>query len=96
VNVHKLDEVLGVLARAAQQHGIRMASHDEPDVATRNTFHAQGCTVTEFPLTEEVARAARAHGGHIVFGAPHVVRGGSHNGAPNAAAMVAAGLGTVL
>ncbi|KMW46580.1 alpha-D-ribose 1-methylphosphonate 5-triphosphate diphosphatase [Ralstonia insidiosa] len=96
VNVHKLDEVLGVLARAAQQHGIRMASHDEPDVATRNTFHAQGCTVTEFPLTEEVARAARAHGGHIVFGAPNVVRGGSHNGAPNAAAMVAAGLGTVL
>ena len=96
VNVHKLDEVLGVLARAAQQRGIRMASHDEPDVATRNTFHAHGCTVTEFPLTEEVARAARAHGGHIVFGAPNVVRGGSHNGAPNAAAMVAAGLGTVL
>ncbi|CAJ0740487.1 Alpha-D-ribose 1-methylphosphonate 5-triphosphate diphosphatase [Ralstonia edaphis] len=96
VNATRLGEVTGTLARAAQQRGIRMASHDEPDIATRNTFHAHGCTVTEFPLTEDVARAARAHGGHIVFGAPNVVRGGSHNGAPNAAAMVAAGLGTVL
>ena len=96
VNATRLAEVTGTLARAAQQRGICMASHDEPDIATRNTFHAHGCTVTEFPLTEEVAQAARAHGGHIVFGAPNVVRGGSHNGAPNAAAMVAAGLGTVL
>lgn len=31
-----------------------------------------------------------------MFGAPNVVRGGSHNGAPDATAMVAAGLGTVL
>ncbi|CAJ0776739.1 hypothetical protein LMG19083_00198 [Ralstonia psammae] len=96
VNTARLDEVTGMLARAAQQRGICMASHDEPDIATRNTFHAHGCTVTEFPLTEDVAQAARAHGGHIVFGAPNVVRGGSHNGAPDAAAMVAAGLGTVL
>lgn len=95
-NVGKLDEVTGTLARAAQQRGICMASHDEPDIATRNTFHAHGCTVTEFPLNADVAKAARAHGGHIVFGAPNVVRGGSHNGAPDAAAMVAAGLGTVL
>jgi len=96
VNVGKLDAVTGTLARAAQQRGICMASHDEPDVATRNAFHAHGCTVTEFPLTEAVAHAARAHGGHIVFGAPNVVRGGSHNGAPDATAMVAAGVGTVL
>lgn len=92
----QLHEVTRVLAEAARQHGIRMASHDEPDIATRNAYHAHGCTVTEFPLTEAVARAAHAHGGHIVFGAPNVVRGGSHNGAPDAAAMVAAGLGTVL
>ncbi|OCS46961.1 alpha-D-ribose 1-methylphosphonate 5-triphosphate diphosphatase [Ralstonia pickettii] len=95
-NATRLNEVTGTLARAAQQRGICMASHDEPDIATRNTFHAHGCTVTEFPLTEDVARAARAHGGHTVFGAPNVVRGGSHHGAPNASAMVAAGLGTVL
>ncbi|CAJ0688419.1 Alpha-D-ribose 1-methylphosphonate 5-triphosphate diphosphatase [Ralstonia holmesii] len=96
VNATRLAEVTGTLARAAQQRGICMASHDEPDIATRNTFHAHGCTVTEFPLTEDVAQAARAHGGHIVFGAPNIVRGGSHNGAPDATAMVAAGLGTVL
>ncbi|WP_438502927.1 hypothetical protein, partial [Acinetobacter baumannii] len=63
-NATRLNEVTGTLARAAQQRGICMASHDEPDIATRNTFHAHGCTVTEFPLTEDVARAARAHGGH--------------------------------
>jgi alpha-D-ribose 1-methylphosphonate 5-triphosphate diphosphatase len=95
-NAGKVDTVTATLARAARERGIRMASHDEPDVATRDAFHAHGCTVTEFPLTEAVARAARAHGGHIVFGAPNVVRGGSHNGAPDATAMVAAGLGTVL
>lgn len=96
VNAGKVDEVTGMLARAALQRGICMASHDEPDVATRNAFHAHGCTVTEFPLTEAVAHAARAHGGHIVFGAPNVLRGGSHNGAPDATAMVAEGIGTVL
>ncbi|WP_426397172.1 alpha-D-ribose 1-methylphosphonate 5-triphosphate diphosphatase [Ralstonia sp. R-29] len=96
VHTDKLDAVTSTLAQAARQRGIRMASHDEPDVATRSAFHAHGCTVTEFPLTEAVARAARAHGAHTVFGAPNVVRGGSHNGAPDAAAMVASGLGTVL
>ncbi|MDB0565389.1 alpha-D-ribose 1-methylphosphonate 5-triphosphate diphosphatase [Ralstonia solanacearum] len=95
-NAQAVETIVGQLSRAARRHGIRMASHDDPDVATRTAFHAHGCDVAEFPLTEAVARAARAQGGYVVFGAPNVLRGGSHVGAPDAAAMVAAGLGTVL
>ncbi|MFP3890417.1 alpha-D-ribose 1-methylphosphonate 5-triphosphate diphosphatase [uncultured Ralstonia sp.] len=95
-NAAVLDTVVTRLAQAARRYGIRMASHDDPDIATRDAFHAHGCTVAEFPLTEAVAQAARAQGGDIVFGAPNVLRGRSHHGAPDATAMVAAGLGTVL
>ncbi|AXV77867.1 MULTISPECIES: alpha-D-ribose 1-methylphosphonate 5-triphosphate diphosphatase [Ralstonia solanacearum species complex] len=95
-NAQAIDTIVERLSRTARRHGIRMASHDDPDVATRAAFRVHGCDVAEFPLTEAVARAARAQGGHIVFGAPNVLRGGSHVGAPDAAAMVAAGLGTVL
>jgi alpha-D-ribose 1-methylphosphonate 5-triphosphate diphosphatase len=89
-NAAVLDTVVTRLAQAARRYGIRMASHDDPDIATRDAFHAHGCTVAEFPLTEAVAQAARAQGGDIVFGAPNVLRGRSHHGAPDATAMVAA------
>jgi alpha-D-ribose 1-methylphosphonate 5-triphosphate diphosphatase len=52
--------------------------------------------VAEFPLTVDVARAARALRNHTVFGAPNVIRGGSHTGAPDATEMIAAGLCDVL
>ena len=43
-------------------------------------------------MTQEVAEDCRASGDPIVFGAPNVVRGGSHIGSPSAADMVEAGL----
>lgn len=84
------------LIAAARATHLPVASHDDPDVATRQHYHRQGCGIAEFPLTVEVARLARQIGDETVFGAPNVLRGQSHTGAPNATEMIAAGLCTVL
>lgn len=92
-------EVTPAMARlieAARAAGLPVASHDDPDAVTRQQYHHQGCTIAEFPLTPDVARLARHLGDDTVFGAPNVLRGGSHTGAPDATEMVAAGLCTVL
>jgi alpha-D-ribose 1-methylphosphonate 5-triphosphate diphosphatase len=84
------------LVAAAHAAGLEVASHDDPDAATRTEYHAMGSRVAEFPLTVEAARVARGLGDSIVFGAPNVVRGGSHVNAPGATAMIEAGLCDVI
>ena len=84
------------LIAAARAANLPVASHDDPDVATRQHYHRQGCAIAEFPLTVEAATVARQIGDATVFGAPNVLRGQSHTGAPNATEMVAAGLCSVL
>lgn len=84
------------LAEAAVNAGIVMLSHDDSSPERRRFFRALGCAVAEFPMNEATAREAKALGEHLVFGAPNVVRGGSHTGAPDARSMIGAGLCTVL
>lgn len=84
------------LAAIAREHGVAMLSHDDPDIATRERYRAMGCAIAEFPKTREAAGSAREHGEAVVFGAPNVVRGGSHTNAVNAAEMIGAGLCDVL
>ena len=62
----------------------------------RKAFRAQGVGIAEFPVNEETAREAAEAGDFIVFGAPNVVRGGSHTGWTKAADMIAKGLCSVL
>ena len=59
-------------------------------------FRAQGVAIAEFPVNEETAREAAEAGDFIVFGAPNVVRGGSHTGWTKASDMIAKGLCSVL
>jgi alpha-D-ribose 1-methylphosphonate 5-triphosphate diphosphatase len=95
----RADEVtphLERLAAAARAAGVTLMSHDDRHVEDRRAFRAMGCTIAEFPKTEEAAADAVAHGEPTVFGAPNVVRGGSHTGCASAAEMVAKGLCTVL
>ena len=97
--VQASDKVAGAmreLAATAREAGLRIASHDDPDCATRRYYHAMDCRVAEFPLTREAAQAARDLGDAIVFGGPNVVRGGSHTNAPDAAEMIRAGLCDIL
>jgi alpha-D-ribose 1-methylphosphonate 5-triphosphate diphosphatase len=84
------------LADAARAAGIPMLSHDDASPAMRAEFRALGATICEFPVSEAVAEDARAHGEHVVMGAPNVVRGGSHLGWSSAAPLAERGLVTVL
>ena len=73
-----------------------MLSHDDESPAMRQAFRAQGVGIAEFPVNEETAREAADGGDFIVFGAPNVVRGGSHTGWTKAADMIAKGLCSIL
>jgi alpha-D-ribose 1-methylphosphonate 5-triphosphate diphosphatase len=92
-------EVPAVIAAAGQKAaaaGAPMLSHDDSQPETRDFYRAHGARISEFPMNLNVARAARAAGDWIVFGAPNAARGGSHLGSPGAADMVAAGLCDIL
>jgi alpha-D-ribose 1-methylphosphonate 5-triphosphate diphosphatase len=84
------------LARTACEAGIRMLSHDDNTPAMRKAFRAHGVAIAEFPVNEETAREAADGGDFIVFGAPNVVRGGSHTGWTRAADMIEKGLCSIL
>src|SRR6202022_2106698 len=97
--VSRAGEVPGSIARlteAARAAKVRMLSHDDDSPAMRKAFRAQGVAIAEFPVNEETARAANNAGDFIVFGAPNVVRGGSHTGWTSAADMIAKGLCSIL
>ena len=97
--VGRADQVPGSIARlakAARDAGIRMLSHDDDTPAMRRAYRAQGIAIAEFPVNEETARDAAANGDFIVFGAPNVVRGGSHTGWTKASDMIAMGLCSIL
>jgi alpha-D-ribose 1-methylphosphonate 5-triphosphate diphosphatase len=84
------------LAAAARSADVRMLSHDDESPAMRRAFRAQGVGIAEFPVNEETAREAAKASDFIVFGAPNVLRGGSHTGWTKAADMIAKGLCSVL
>jgi alpha-D-ribose 1-methylphosphonate 5-triphosphate diphosphatase len=95
----RADAVPGSMARIAKmarEADVRMLSHDDNSPAMRRAFREQGVRIAEFPINEETAREAAAGGDAIVFGAPNVVRGGSHTGWTRASDMIAKGLCSVL
>jgi alpha-D-ribose 1-methylphosphonate 5-triphosphate diphosphatase len=93
---HQVPESIARLASAARSANIRMLSHDDASPAMRKAFRAQGVGIAEFPVNEETAREAAEAGDFIVFGAPNVVRGGSHTGWTRASDMIAKGLCSIL
>jgi alpha-D-ribose 1-methylphosphonate 5-triphosphate diphosphatase len=97
--VSRADDVpasIARLAQAAREANVRMLSHDDESPAMRKAFRSQGVGIAEFPVNEETAREAAEAGDFIVFGAPNVVRGGSHTGWTRASDMIAKGLCSVL
>jgi alpha-D-ribose 1-methylphosphonate 5-triphosphate diphosphatase len=93
---HDVPASITRLAAAARAANVRMLSHDDNSPAMRKSFREQGVSIAEFPVDEETARAAASAGDFIVFGAPNVVRGGSHTGWTKASDMIAKGLCSVL
>src|SRR5258707_8380796 len=93
---HDVPASIARLAQAARSTDVRMLSHDDASPAMRKSFRAQGVAIAEFPVNQETARAAAETGDFIVFGAPNVVRGGSHTGWTKAADMIAKGFCSIL
>jgi alpha-D-ribose 1-methylphosphonate 5-triphosphate diphosphatase len=93
---HDVPASIARLAQAARAANVRMLSHDDDSPEMRKAFRSQGVGIAEFPVNEETAREAASAGDFIVFGAPNVVRGGSHTGWTKASDMIAKGLCSVL
>ena len=91
-----VEDDVAVMARRALAAGAVLLAHDETSPAMRARYRALGACASEFPMTPDTARNARAAGEHVVLGAPNVLRGGSHNGAIGAAGAVLAAECTVL
>lgn len=95
----RADEVpasIARLARASHACGIAMLSHDDDTPEKRRGFRDLGIRIAEFPVNEATAREAAQAGEYTVFGAPNVVRGGSHTGWIGATDMVRKGLCSIL
>ncbi len=71
--------------------GIALASHDDRTVDEIAENARDGIRISEFPVTMEAARAAKAAGMDVIAGAPNVVRGGSHSGNIAAADLLRSG-----
>lgn len=68
------------VAELAQQHAIPLASHDDDTPDKVNFVHDLGVTISEFPVTRDAARRAKALGMHTAMGAPNALRGRSLTG----------------
>jgi len=87
MTIEKIKEV----ANIAIAKGIAVASHDDDDVAKIELVKSFGTTISEFPITLEVAQKAKEMGLQTVAGAPNILLGGSHSGNLSAAEAIAHG-----
>ncbi|WP_419879298.1 phosphonate metabolism protein PhnM [Brevibacillus centrosporus] len=73
------------VAEMAQEVAIAIASHDDDSIEKVELVQTFGATISEFPITLEIAKKAKEQGMHTIAGAPNVMLGGSHNGNLSAA-----------
>lgn len=92
----EMEQAVERLAALATELKIAMASHDDDSPIQRRRMHDMGCLLSEFPVDERTAQAARSLGDAVILGAPNIMRGGSHCDRLSAAEGVASGLCTVL
>lgn len=79
------------VAALARERGISIASHDDDSVEKLALMDGLGAAISEFPISLDVAREARARGLHTLAGAPNVMMGHSHSGNLSAREAVEAG-----
>lgn len=92
ITIEKMREI----AELAARKGISIASHDDDTCEKLDLVQGLGATISEFPVTMEIARKAKAKGMFTTAGAPNILLGGSHNGNLSAAEAIKAGLIDVL
>ena len=82
-------ERLKEVADLVHDYGIALASHDDDDVDKIELVKDIGTTISEFPITLEVAKKAKEAGLLTVVGAPNILLEGSHSGNLSAATAIA-------
>lgn len=85
LTIEKIKEV----ADFAISKGIAVASHDDDEIQKLELVKSFGTTISEFPITLEVAKKAKEIGLYTIAGAPNVLLGGSHSGNLSAAEAIA-------
>ena len=68
------------IAKLAAKMGIAIASHDDDSLEKLELMGSLGSTISEFPITLEIAKQAQAQGMFTMAGAPNILLNGSHNG----------------
>jgi alpha-D-ribose 1-methylphosphonate 5-triphosphate diphosphatase len=81
LTIEKMKEV----TELAISKNIAVASHDDDDIKKLDLVKSLGTTISEFPVTLEVAKKAKEIGLQTIVGAPNVLLGGSHSGNLSAA-----------
>jgi alpha-D-ribose 1-methylphosphonate 5-triphosphate diphosphatase len=92
----EVPEARARMAAASRAQNLPMASHDDATLSDRLLFRELGARICEFPMSEDIAVAAREAGDAVVMGSPNVVRGGSHLGWASAARLAENGICNVL
>ena len=85
IHNHQTKEKLSIedikeITQLAHEQGIAVASHDDDSLEKLELISSFGTTISEFPITLEVARRAKELGMYTIAGAPNVLLGGSHSG----------------
>ena len=84
------------IAELAHRKNIAIASHDDDTLEKIEFLKQFGATISEFPITIEVAKAAKAAGMLTLVGAPNILLGGSHSGNMSAAQAINEGVVDIL
>lgn len=73
-------ETIEELANLAKERNIAIASHDDDSFEKIEFVKGIGASISEFPITMEVAKYAKKEGLLVIAGAPNILLGGSHSG----------------
>ncbi|RJE85915.1 alpha-D-ribose 1-methylphosphonate 5-triphosphate diphosphatase [Paracoccus onubensis] len=76
----ELAATLAAISATCRAHGVGLASHDDDTIEKVAMMAGLGVSISEFPVTEDAAREARAHGLATAMGAPNALRGQSYSG----------------
>ena len=90
-----LDKVKEIASLALSKN-IPIASHDDDTVEKLDLVKSFGATISEFPITLEILKAAREKELLTVVGAPNVLLGGSHAGNLSAKEAIESGCADII
>ena len=74
------NQQLKMLTELAHTKGIPVASHDDDTVEKLGENMEIGVDISEFPISIDTAKSAKAYGFYTVVGSANILRGSSHSG----------------